>query len=160
MIVLHALRWGMGTVRFSIRGAPEQFLNQCARNGISLWNIEKKETNDDERIFYWKMDQLPEKYNYYRVEDAEGNKRAMDDVPSHEIINAIIEVLEEQISIGDKTLVREVAKKFGYSRLGNVIENSIKFAIEYGINTEILIKMENGNLKLNENKIASKFSND
>lgn len=84
----------------------------------------------------------------------------MDDVPSHEIINAIIEVLEEQISIGDKTLVREVAKKFGYSRLGNVIENSIKFAIEYGINTEILIKMENGNLKLNENKIASKFSND
>lgn len=123
-------------------------------------NIEKKETNDDERIFYWKMDQLPEKYNYYRVEDAEGNKRAMDDVPSHEIINAIIEVLEEQISIGDKTLVREVAKKFGYSRLGNVIENSIKFAIEYGINTEILIKMENGNLKLNENKIASKFSND
>ena len=125
MIVLHALRWVMGTVRFSIRGAPEQFLNQCARNGISLWNIEKKETNDDERIFYWKMDQLPEKYNYYRVEDAEGNKRAMDDVPSHEIINAIIEVLEEQISIGDKTLVREVAKKFGYSRLGNVIENSI-----------------------------------
>ncbi len=56
--------------------------------------------------------------------------------------------------------MREVAKKFGYSRLGNVIENSIKFAIEYGINTEILIKMENGNLKLNENKIASKFSND
>lgn len=44
MIVLHALRWVMGTVRFSIRGAPEQFLNQCARNGISLWNIEKKET--------------------------------------------------------------------------------------------------------------------
>ena len=100
------------------------------------------------------------KYNYYRVEDAEGNKRAMDDVPSHEVINAIIEVLEEQISIGDKTLVREVAKKFGYSRLGNVIENSIKFAIEYGINTEILIKMENGNLKLNENKVASKFLND
>ena len=123
-------------------------------------NIEKKETKDDERIFYWKMDQLPEKYNYYRVEDAESNKRAMDDVPSHEIINAIIEVLEEEISIGDKTLVREVAKKFGYSRLGNVIESSIKFAIEYGINTEILIKMENGNLKLNENKVVSKFSND
>ena len=44
MIVLHALRWVMGTVRFSIRGAPEQFLNQCARSGISLWNIEKNET--------------------------------------------------------------------------------------------------------------------
>ena len=43
MVVLHALRWVMGTVRFSIHGAPEPFLNQCARSGISLWNIEKKE---------------------------------------------------------------------------------------------------------------------
>ena len=42
MVVLHALRWVMGTVRFSIHGAPEPFLNQCARSGISLWNIEKK----------------------------------------------------------------------------------------------------------------------
>lgn len=43
MAALHILRWVMGSVRFSIRGAPEQFLNQCARSGISLWNIEKKE---------------------------------------------------------------------------------------------------------------------
>ena len=43
MVVLHALRWVMGTVRFSIHGAQEPFLNQCARSGISLWNIEKKE---------------------------------------------------------------------------------------------------------------------
>ena len=43
MASLQVLRWLMGSVRFSIRGAPERFLNQCARSGISLWNIEKKD---------------------------------------------------------------------------------------------------------------------
>lgn len=43
MVALHLLRWVMGSVRFSICGAPEQFLNQCARSGISLWDIEKKD---------------------------------------------------------------------------------------------------------------------
>ncbi|WP_050697404.1 sporulation protein YqfD [Anaeromassilibacillus senegalensis] len=41
MYILRVLRWIMGYVRFSISGSPERFLNQCARSGVSLWDIRK-----------------------------------------------------------------------------------------------------------------------
>lgn len=116
----------------------------------ALAKIEKGITNDEERVFYWKKDQLPEEYMIYRVEDAEGNKRSMDDIPSQEILNAIIEVLKEQISLSEMDLVRETAKKFAFSRLGNVIEISVKYAIGVGIKKETLARLDNGNIVLNE----------
>jgi similar to stage IV sporulation protein len=40
MISLKLTRWLLGYARFSVRGgSPERFLNQCARNGINLWDI-------------------------------------------------------------------------------------------------------------------------
>ena len=40
MLSLKLTRWLMGYAQFSvIGGSPEKFLNQCARNGIYLWDI-------------------------------------------------------------------------------------------------------------------------
>ncbi|MBO5070609.1 MAG: DUF3320 domain-containing protein, partial [Roseburia sp.] len=116
----------------------------------ALNRVEKHMTCDEEREFFWKKDQNPEHYKVYRVEDAQGNKRNMDDIPTEEIVNAIIEVLKEQISISEVDLIRETAKKFGFSRLGNVIENTVKYALEKGKKSGILRVLENGNLTMDE----------
>ena len=116
----------------------------------ALAKIEKDITMDEDREFFWKKDQIPDNYAIYRVEDEEGNKRSMDDIPSQEIIIPIVEVLKEQISLSQTDLIRETAKKFGFSRLGNVIETSVKYAINIAINKEILERLDNGNIVLNE----------
>lgn len=112
--------------------------------------VGKNITSDEDRVFFWKRDQEPENYSIYRVEDAEGNKRSMDDIPSAEIINAIVEVLKEQISLSETDLVRETAKKFGFSRLGSVIETAVKYAIGAGVNKGTLARLDNGNVVLSE----------
>ncbi len=112
--------------------------------------IEKNITRDEDRVFFWKKEQEPEHYRVYRVEDSEGNKRSMDDISSVEIINAIVEVLKEQISLSETDLVRETAKKFGFSRLGSIIETAVKYAIGSGINKGNLVRRDNGNIVLNE----------
>lgn len=107
-------------------------------------------TYDDERVFIWKKDQNPDTYTLYRVDDAEAGKRSMDEIASEEIRNAVTEVLCEQISLSETDLIKETAKKFGYSRMGGVIESSVGYAIRRGISTGRLVKSENGNIALTE----------
>lgn len=116
-----------------------------AVNGISA-----NRTTDGDRVFYWRKDQDPNKYEGYRVDDAESGKRSMDDIEPQEVINAVTEVLREQISLSETDLIRETAKKFGYSRMGGVIESSVEYAIRIGISKGKLIKSENGNIALLE----------
>lgn len=113
-------------------------------------SVGKNITSDEGRVFFWREDQAPEDYSIYRVEDSEGNKRGMDDIPSQEILNAAIEVLKEQISLSETDLIRETAKKFGFTRLGNVIESSIKYTIDVGLCKEAVIRLDNGNIAWKE----------
>ena len=55
--------------------------------------IEKNITSDEDRLFFWKENQIPEAYSIYRVEDSEGNKRSMDDVPSEQISLSEIDLI-------------------------------------------------------------------
>ena len=112
--------------------------------------ISANKTTDGDRTFYWRNGQDPDKYEGYRVDDTESGKRSMDDVTSQEIINAVTEVLREQISLSETDLIRETAKKFGYSRMGGVIESSVEYAVRTGISQGKLIKAENGNIALSE----------
>lgn len=113
-------------------------------------SIDKVITSDGDQIFFWKKDQVPEEYEIYRTEDQEGNKRSMDDIPSQEILNGIVEVLIEQIGLSEVDLIRETAKKFGFSRLGNVIETTVKYAIGSGIDKGKFHRLDNGNIVLSE----------
>ena len=72
----------------------------------------------------------------------------MDDIPSEEILIAAAEVLREQVSLPRPDLIRETAKKFGFSRRGNVIESTISYAIEKGIDRGCLLVLESGNIAL------------
>lgn len=105
---------------------------------VVIFHIDKNETMDFDNIFYWKKEQNPEEYSIYRVEDQNGNKRSIDDISSYEIINAISEVLLEQVSMQTDDLIRETAKKFGFSRIGKLIDSTVRNAVEQGINRNIL----------------------
>ena len=114
----------------------------------AISRIPKQLYSESYNEFYWKQQEYKDVCDTYRVADESGNKRSMDDIPPQEILCAINEVLNEQVSLSCDDLVRETAKKFGYSRTGNVIETSIKYAIEKGVMLKIIQKMENGNITI------------
>ena len=114
----------------------------------ALAKVDHRTTRDGENLFFWKPDQVPDDYSIYRIEDGSGGKRAMDEVSSFEITNALKEVIEEQISLSRKDLIRETAKKFGYPRLGAVIENTIDYAIDRAKEREIITEDTSGKLSL------------
>ena len=82
------------------------------------------------------------------MDSADGEKRSVDEIASEEIANALKEVLCEQICLSESDLIRETAKKFGYSRIGGVIEKTIGFAIEKDIQAGRLKKSDKGSISL------------
>ena len=112
--------------------------------------IPKNITADEDRVFIWKKEQSPEAYSIYRIEGDDTEKRSIDEIVSEEIMNAAKEVLCQQISLSEGDLIRETAKKLGYSRIGGVIEKTIGFAIEKDIQANRLIKSDKGSISLSE----------
>lgn len=105
----------------------------------------KLRTTEDERgSFYWKMRQDPETYDCYRVPEEGGFKRSMEDICLEEIVCALMEVLEHQISIPRTDLMKEVAKKFGYTRLSSAIERAVNLAIEKAVEKKGVVVSEDG----------------
>lgn len=115
-----------------------------------LNTIPTNSTFDDDRAFIWRKDQLPEQYEFYRADGADNNKRSIDDIASQEILNAVNEVLCEQISLSESDLIKETAKKFGYSRTGGVIESTVKYAVQKGISSGKLTRSDKGIITLSE----------
>ena len=113
-------------------------------------SVDKLETRDGEQIFYWRADQNPEEYGIYRVEDPNGARRSMDEIPSQEIQTAAAEVLAQQIGLSQSDLIRETAKKFGFTRVGSVIENAAGYAIAKALEKGRFERLENGNIVLRE----------
>ena len=113
-----------------------------------LKTIPKKITADEDRVFIWTKEQDPETYSIYRVEDEDSEQRDIDEIVSEEIRNAVKEVLCQQISLSESDLIKETAKKFGYSRIGGVIEKTIGFAIEKDIQAGRLKKSDKGSISL------------
>lgn len=107
-------------------------------------------TADEDRVFVWAKEQDPAAYEFYRVEGAEDAKRGMDNTPSQEILNAAGEVLAQQISLSEADLIRETAKKFGYTRVAGTTESVIAYAVKKGVSTGRFIKAENGNISAAE----------
>lgn len=106
--------------------------------------VDKSETYENGSIFYWKKNQNPSEYSVYRVDDQSEVKRSIDDISSYEILNASIEVLNEQISLNTDDLVKETAKKLGFSRTGTLIDTTVRNAVLLGQQNNIL-KISNDN---------------
>lgn len=98
-----------------------------------LSKIMHSETSDNGVIFVWKPDQKPLGYDVFRVSPQNGEKRNINDISSKEIVNAVIQVLNEQMSMQKTDLIKETAKKFGFTRTGSLIDTTVGFAIDNGI---------------------------
>lgn len=98
----------------------------------ALQNVQRFETVEADNTFYWRVDQKPEEYDNYRAEDQFGSHRSMDEIAVQEILCAVLEVLAEQVAVTGEDLIRETGKKFGYTRIGTVIEKAVSNAVAYG----------------------------
>lgn len=116
----------------------------------ALSRVDKKQTQEEDRIFLWKPEQNPKEYSIYRVENQNGNKRSMEDIPTEEIQAAMLEVLTEQIGLSEIDLIRETAKKFEFTRLGNVIDTTVRYTIKRAIGNGIIGRLDNGNIVIKE----------
>lgn len=114
----------------------------------SLAGITKTITTDEDRVFIWKAGQSPDEYNIYRRDDNSEMKRSADDIPSQEILCAAREVLAEQGGMTENALIRETAKKFGFTRTGSVIELTFGYAVRKAVQDGKLSAAENGNITL------------
>ena len=115
--------WGIS--RLGVR------LNEYLNSIYSI--MELKNTNQNGVNFYWNKEQEPTKYNLFRVPGEDNSKRDANDLAREEIICGIIDVLTNQISLPEEDLIREVARIFGYTRLGGNVEQAMKTGIDFAV---------------------------
>ena len=101
---------------------------QAHLDGI-LRDMNPRTTQQEGVTFYWRDDQDPGSYCTFRTSGEGEGKRDVRDVPVQEIANAVCTVLLEQISMVRDDLIREAARKLGYTRLGG----NVTAAMEAGL---------------------------
>jgi len=111
--------------------------------------LKLKTTNQNGLYFYWRNDQDPQNYNQFRVAGADDPKRNVEDLAKEEITNGIKEVLATQFSLPNEDLIKEVARIFGYNRLGGNVEDMMKLGINFALKSEIIIN-QNGRFVVKE----------
>lgn len=76
-------------------------------------------------ITYWRNDQDPDSYPHIRV----SNERDATDIPPRETCNAALRILEEQGAQPAESLVHEMARLFGYNRVGDIVNAAMQEGI-------------------------------
>lgn len=90
-------------------------------------------------VFFWASEEQCNSYSIYRTDSS----RDATDLPPEEIANGIKQILQQQISLPTKDLLRITAQLFGFARSGTNVESAIyrgmKEAAERGF-----MKVDNG----------------
>lgn len=112
--------------------------------------LELQKTKQNNICFYWLKEQDPTQWNTFRVPVEADPKRNADELPKEEVFCAIIDVLINQISLPEEELIREVARLFGYTRIGGNVEQAMRLGIGYGLKNR-QITYENERIVLSGN---------
>lgn len=84
--------------------------------------------------FLWPPAVQPYSYESFRIPSFdETTRRTADDLPPEEIANAALYVLKGQVSLPVDALVREVARVFGYQRIGQNVDQCLRAGIALAI---------------------------
>ena len=97
----------------------------------------------DGDVFYWNKEQDPNSYNVYRIYS---DREALDIAPE-EIMVAVCEVLEQQGALPEEDLLRQTAKCFNFSRMGDNVMLSMLRGLEKALERDKAVR-ENGRIKL------------
>ncbi len=112
----------------------------------ALAGVSHSVTQEGGRSFLWSPGQEPEEYAVYRVEDGDGGRRGIEDIPFQEIRNAMLEVLEEQISLPEEELNRAAAQKLGFARAGSAITDRMSQVVCRAVEQGRMKRTQNGSL--------------
>lgn len=116
---------------------------------LQAWNVSRtgskldnylgeiiKEINPGETLhhqpFYWRANSI-KTIDFYRNNDSE--KRNMEDIAPEELIVAINEALEQNLSIEEEELLRYIARLFGFSKVGKQIDEILRYCVDLTIKT-------------------------
>lgn len=98
-----------------------------------LEKMNVRSTTQNDELFYWREDQLPDDYAGLRASAEGDNQRDVRDVAVQEVANAIYLVLHEQFSMGEEDLYREGARKLGYTRLGRNVLSALELGLQHAM---------------------------
>ncbi len=101
--------------------------------------MELKQSIQDGVNFYWNDEKSAKDFKLYRIPKDNDPKRNSEDLPEEEIVAAIIDVLKYQISLPEENLIKEVAKLFGFNRLGGNVEQTIKNGIVLASENNLIV---------------------
>lgn len=102
-----------------------------AHMGMILRRVRPQATQQEKSVFYWKAGQSPDHYAGFRVNGEGENFRDVRDIPVQEVANAVYVVLYEQVSMAKEDLLRETARKLGYTRLGGNVLSVLAMGLQY-----------------------------
>lgn len=119
-----------------------------------LENLNLKATRQEDMVFYWKQDQEPDSYASFRVSGDGESRRDVRDVPVQEAANAVCTVLYEQVGIGREDLIREAARKLGYTKLGGNVLAQLTLGLRYAEDRGSISLGTNGNFVLTDSGLA------
>lgn len=138
------------------------------RKILSAYGIARLTTKAEERIicllrdypmkstisagetFMWLEEQNPEEYDIYRIPEDSKNQRPMDEIPAEEILNAVKEVIELNVSMSTEDCIRETGKIFGCTKLSKALDSTVRVAVSYGEQRVILEMSDDGEKIMNK----------
>lgn len=88
-----------------------------------LSELPQIETVISHQSFYWNREQITSKLEFYRDNSLE--KKTIEDIAPEEILAAIFEIMENNLSLMRVDLIRATAKTFGFMKVGSQIEEII-----------------------------------
>lgn len=94
--------------------------------------------------FYWSSNDIAY-FDFYRSNDLEN--RSMEDIAPEELIIAITETVEQNLSLEEDELLRYIAKQFGFAKVGKQIDSLLRYAVDLAVK-DGKINRENGRLRI------------
>lgn len=102
------------------------------------------EQETENGVFLWRADQPVDSYSDCRIPAEGGARRAMDEICPEEIANAAEKIVTRQVSLQREDLIREIARLFGYPRVGDVIEAAAETGIRLALARGTILSEEEG----------------
>lgn len=96
-------------------------------------------TTGEESLFYWSECLDPKTYDIYRPD----SRREALDIAPEEVAVAVCRILKEQGSLPEADLIREAARQFNYTRLGDNVSASMAHGIAYALQSGKIVRSGN-----------------
>ena len=130
------------TVRASL-GVGRSGIDIQSHNDYILKLVHHKKTESLGSQFIWREDQDPSEYNEYRYNNGE-NSRSVNEIPYEEILSAIKDILNKNISMTHSILISKLARTFGFQRVATRINQVFNSALALATKNSEVVKSERG----------------